>query len=480
VKIGGSHGLAKPIDSVGPWAALGLLAIVVGLGATSTISLFDNTGWVDHTHRVIGALDELIIGVSGAVISRRGFVLTRDAEQLDRYASSVSQLTRAKLRVRALTSDNPQQQHRLDALESLLTNFVARLDAAVAYGRTHGLEPEREAMETREGTAAYDELLKRTAVLLAEEARLLVQRERRTAEIMAWTKTIEAIGVCASLSLMATVVVRLRREIRRRTHSEQAVHESKHVITRLNDDLERRIDDRTAELNMANAELESFSYSVVHDLRAPLRGMSGFAEVLLNDCEDTLSADTRDCLREIQNNAHRMATLIDALVSMSRITRTPLTRTNVDLTGVAHAVANQLSADESRSPLVLHVEQSLEAVVDPTLVRALLEILLRNAWKFSSKAIAAQVDFGSATLNGERVLFVRDNGAGFDPAHADKLFVPFGRLHTVSEFPGVGIGLAIAQRIVKRHGGRIWADGHVGKGAVFYFTLDAKVNGGTA
>jgi light-regulated signal transduction histidine kinase (bacteriophytochrome) len=278
--------------------------------------------------------------------------------------------------------------------------------------------------------------------------------------------------------LIAAVVVRLRREIWRRERSERALRESAQAIKGLNEGLERRVEERTAELTMANAELEAFSYSVVHDLRAPLRGMGSFAEVLLTEYGEALSPDAQDCLREIHQNARKMATLIDGLVSMSRILRAEVKRTDLDLTGLVRTVGGRLASAASRPAPILVVPEGLRVVADLPLLQVLVETLLGNAWKFSKKATTARIDVGAVDSDGERVLFVRDNGAGFDMAYADKLFAPFGRLHTEGEFPGIGIGLATAKRIVQRHGGRIWAEGRVGEGAAFHFTLCPKGTGG--
>jgi PAS domain S-box-containing protein len=232
-------------------------------------------------------------------------------------------------------------------------------------------------------------------------------------------------------------------------------------------------------LKLANRELEAFSYSVAHDLRAPLRGMSGFARVLLDTYKDKLDAEGQDWLEEILLNAKKMGELIDALLSLARVTRSELKRETVDLTSVTRASASQLAAAEPARVVEIVIGDGLHAEADPRLLRALLDNLIGNAWKFTRDVASARIEVGVEVAEGARVFFVRDNGAGFDMAFAGKLFAPFQRLHTVSEFPGTGIGLATVQRIVHRHGGRIWADGRVDGGATFHFTLPGESSGGT-
>jgi PAS domain S-box-containing protein len=224
-------------------------------------------------------------------------------------------------------------------------------------------------------------------------------------------------------------------------------------------------------LKGANRELEAFSYSVAHDLRAPLRGMSGFAQVLLDDYRDKLDADGVDALNEIQVNAGRMAALVDALLSLSRVTRIELKPERVDLSEMARgSVARMRTAEPGRS-VDFRVQADLFATLDPALAQTLLDNLLGNAWKFTARSDPARIELGVAPSDGQVAFYVRDNGAGFDMAYATKLFAPFQRLHRANEFAGTGIGLATAQRIVNRHGGRIWAEGVLAQGATFFFTL---------
>jgi PAS domain S-box-containing protein len=231
-------------------------------------------------------------------------------------------------------------------------------------------------------------------------------------------------------------------------------------------------------LKAANHELEAFSYSVAHDLRAPLRGMNGFAQLLLDKYHDRLDAEGKDWLVEILSNARRMGALIDALLSLSRVARIELRRERLDLSAIARASAAQLAAsDVAHGAIEVTVADGLYAAADPHLARTVLDNLLSNARKFASRVPHARIEVGATETEDSRAFFVRDNGAGFDMEFADKLFVPFQRLHTVTEFPGTGIGLATVQRIVHRHGGRIWAEGRIGQGATFYFTFHGSSPG---
>jgi signal transduction histidine kinase len=225
------------------------------------------------------------------------------------------------------------------------------------------------------------------------------------------------------------------------------------------------------ELERKNRELEAFSYSVSHDLRAPLRSIDGFSQVLLEDQFDRLDADGQRHLQQVRKSAQRMGELIDDLLELSRVGRAELHRAEVDLSALAREVASELQRREPERALELVIQPGLHADADARLLRIVFENLLGNAWKFTRKVPSARIEVGRAGNGAGAALFVRDNGAGFAMSYADKLFRPFQRLHTEAEFPGTGIGLATIQRIIDRHGGRAWAEGEVGRGAAFYFTL---------
>ena len=242
-------------------------------------------------------------------------------------------------------------------------------------------------------------------------------------------------------------------------------------------ELEQRVDARTAELNQrslqlesANTELEAFCYSVSHDLRAPLRAIDGFSRILLKECDGRLDVEGRHHLQRVREATQRMDQLITDLLMLSRVSRDELRRGTVNLSALARAVGTDL-ANVAEHPVEFIVAPDVTGRGDARLLRIALVNLLGNAWKFTSRQPAARVEFGVTADGGATACFVRDNGAGFDRARAQKLFGAFQRFHAETEFPGAGIGLATVQRIIHRHGGRVWAEAQPGQGATFYFTL---------
>ncbi|HYX42083.1 MAG TPA: ATP-binding protein, partial [Pyrinomonadaceae bacterium] len=242
-------------------------------------------------------------------------------------------------------------------------------------------------------------------------------------------------------------------------------------IKRLNENLERRVGERTEQLEAANRELEAFSYSVSHDLRAPLRAIDGFSRILLEDHAGQLDAEGRRVLDVIRTSAHRMAQLIDDLLAFSRFNRQPLAQAEIDMTALVHEVRAQIHAATVCPKCEWRIARLPVAQGDRALVAQVLANLLSNAIKYTHREGQPVIEVCGYERAGEQVYYVRDNGVGFDMRYADKLFDVFQRLHNEAEFEGTGVGLAIVKRIIERHGGRVWAEGRVGAGATFYFAL---------
>lgn len=241
-------------------------------------------------------------------------------------------------------------------------------------------------------------------------------------------------------------------------------------LQRLNETLVRQND----AVASANRELESFSYSVSHDLRAPLRSLDGFSQVLLDDYEQLLPKEAQRYLHILRESAQEMGHLIDAMLALASVARGSFDRIDVDLSAIARRIAARLAATQPERAADFVIEDAVHADGDPRLLGAVLENLLGNAWKFSAKRDRARIEFGTCKREGRKAYFVCDNGAGFDMTYAAKLFGAFQRLHSAEEFEGTGIGLATVQRIVSRHGGKVWAEGELGKGATFYFDLGER------
>ena len=247
-------------------------------------------------------------------------------------------------------------------------------------------------------------------------------------------------------------------------------------LHRLNSQLEDLVRRRTAQLEATNKELEAFCHSVSHDLRAPLRAMDGFSQELLQNYSEKLDEQGKHYLQRVRAGSQRMGQLIDDLLRLSRVSRVELQCQRVDLSALAEAVAEDLKRQEPGRQVDVIIEAGLNAYCDPSLLRVVLENLLGNAWKFTSRHPRATIEFGRVENRGQMAFMIRDDGAGFNSTFASKLFGAFQRLHKEKDFPGTGIGLASVQRVIHRHGGTVWAEGAIENGAAFYFTLPERAD----
>ena len=302
---------------------------------------------------------------------------------------------------------------------------------------------------------------------IAGPVRVLATAARAVSEGKDYSIRAEAVSD-DELGLLAESFNDMLAEIEKR---DGALRASEGRLRQLNVELEERVVARTAELESSNRELEAFSYSVSHDLRQPLRAIDGFSKALLEDCGDGLGDVGSRHLDRVREATRQMSLLIDDLLSLARISRTEMRRERVDLGRVATEIVASLAQAQPDRKVEFVVTGDATTEGDPQLLRVVLDNLLRNAWKFTSKHPTARIELGRAGDNGKRAFYVADDGAGFDMAYAAMLFAPFQRLHRQSDFEGTGVGLATVQRIIQRHGGRLWAESAVENGAKFYFTL---------
>jgi signal transduction histidine kinase len=456
------------------------------IATRSIFTLLDAQHWQAHTLEIISHTETLVAKVRSAESAARGYILTGSPSFRQQYMDSSSSIDGEVSAIQQLTADNASQQQRILVLRTAISAKMGALQAGVdvRQGQPTGmidpslLQPVLDDTPDRAASVTYV-----VSQIEAEENRLLNQRTHDTvvARRQVWASFIGA-SLLDILLLLAAFALLLRTERTRVQLAEGAAALAANTeeiallnrdLTALNTDLESRVADRTRELAVSNQELEAFSYSVSHDLRAPLRTIDGFSLALQEDFADKLDASGRDYITRVRNGVQRMGSLIDALLQLSRVTRSELQTEPLDLARLAALVFNELKQADPARNVIFTAPDSVMVDGDARLLRITLENLIGNAFKFTSKTPAARIEFGVTQREGQTAYFIRDNGAGFDMQYVDRLFTAFQRLHGDRDFKGSGIGLATVSRIIRRHHGNIWAESEVGHGATFYFTLAA-------
>jgi signal transduction histidine kinase len=400
----------------------------------------------------------------------RGYLLAGDPVFLEPYQAAGQRLPLSLQELEQSLAGEPEQRAWMEELRGRWRQWeqVADVQLSLFRGKGNWLA----LVRSGEGKARMDALRQTLDTISAEQLRratlqgLEAERAGRTVLLAGGLWTL-AVGVLLAW-LSRRQLITLARDY---DASLAQVRSQAEALRASEARLESRVVQRTHELTVANKELETFSYSVSHDLRSPLRAIDGFAQALREDEGERLSAEGIRLLTRLQGAATRMGQLIDDLLQLSRVTRAELRREPVDLSALAASVLQELRQREPARDMTCSLQPGLTVQGDPRLLRVLLENLLGNAWKFTSKRSGAHIELFSETVDGVTHYAVRDNGVGFDMAYAGKLFSPFQRMHKPSEFPGTGIGLATVQRIVHRHGGEISAQATRGEGATFRFTL---------
>lgn len=469
----------RPLSYLLLLGAIGVIAANTWLAFDSVKVLEQSQKWVQHTYQVIAQVEIIMGSVKDAETGERGFLITADDQFLVPYTKAVNELPAEINLFQQLTYDNPNQQRSIEEMRTRMTRRLSLLQQGISMRRAGGSEDKVGLAVTGSGREEMDALRRLADRMEEEESNLLEQRQAVARHSSARARLTLGLASVLDLILLLVAFRFIVRERSMRIASELAgvklaeARELAEVRARevhaLNATLEEKVRQRTSELETINRELEAFSYSVSHDLRAPLRTVDGFSLALEEDYAEAIDAVGKDYIRRVRGGVQRMGQLIDALLQLSRITRAELESEDFDLSALVSSIAASMGQEIADRQIEFRIEPGLRTNGDARLIRVALENLLGNAVKFSSKIASPVIEFGWDEE--QKAYFVRDNGAGFDMEYADKLFNAFHRLHGDKDFKGSGIGLATVARVIRRHHGRIWAHGVVNHGATFWFTL---------
>ena len=474
-----------------------IMALLAAILCAQILQMLRAADLVDHTDKVIATANDTMKNIIDQETGVRGYLISGHEMFLQPYREANGHLPQTFDALQTLVSDNPSQIARLKEIKehyaiwtadaqqeineraqrqdmqsyfsaayepTLITNLRARKDMMdglrFRFQEFTDVEVKLRAARTDASqTAARITLFSTLGASVGIGALLAFFTRRRML----------VLGGTFSHALQTEQVARAEADLEK-----TRVAEKSRELELLNAELDQRVQERTVELAATNAELEAFNYSVSHDLRAPLRSIDGFSAALVEDYGEVIDAEGKNYLKRIRINTQTMADLIDGLLSLSRLTRADMRRETVNLSEIAADVLLQMRERDPQRKVIADIAPNLITEGDGRLLRNVLENLIGNSWKFTAKTEDAHIEFGSMSQEGQTVYFVRDNGAGFDMTYSNKLFGAFQRLHGASEYEGTGIGLATVQRIIRRHGGRIWAEGQVGEGATFFFTVDGR------
>jgi signal transduction histidine kinase len=432
-----------------------IILLVVSCGAVCLlISRFlANERSVSHAHEIQEAVRDANSVMSKLARSRLAYVATGDETFAQAFEAGRPDVFLSLERVKTLTLDNPKQQELCSHLREMTEQRIAISVHSIDVRRNSPNDAAAQENITRALIPLTTDSAATTRQMYDEEQRLLNIRLAASDRLFRKARIVLIFTFVLALMLFAAHYQLISVELKARKKAEEAL----------------RIQNR--ELISANKELDAFSYSVSHDLRGPLRVIDGFAQALLEDWSKTLHPQAKAYLHKIRKAAATMAKMIEDLLSLARVTRAQLIRQQVNLGELAQEIATGLQQSEPERDVQFVTSSDIMVEGDPGLLRIAMENLLRNSWKFTSKCDQANIEVGTQANGTEISYFVRDNGAGFDMKQANRLFRPFQRLHLIGDFPGTGIGLATVERVIRRHGGTIWAESKVGEGATFYFDL---------
>jgi signal transduction histidine kinase len=456
--------MTSPTKSIAAFVLIVLVCIAT-LSFWSEVRSEKDRDWIEHTHLAIERLQSIRIDIARAENAQRSFVLTGQDGYLKVYGTSIDKLGRDIKMVRDLTSDTPGQQQALSRMEPLITDRLAELADGITLRKQNGVS-EPKAITHGNNLEVWMDLIGTEITGMRHTETQLLSKRLDLAKVS--TRRVKIVIVCGNTLAVLILLVAthmIDRESGRRNHAEQKLKHSNEQLGR-----------RSAELSDANIELESFAYSVAHDLRAPLRHIAGYSDMLVQDYAAQLDAEALRCLGQIEDGACKMGHLVDDLLHLSKVGQRKLTIQNTPLGALLEQVIKDLEPECSGRDVIWRVGKLFSAECDPGLMKQVFVNLLSNAVKYTRTQEHALIEVGQTRQNDEQVVFVRDNGVGFDMQYAGKLFGVFQRLHKARDFEGTGVGLAIVQRIIRKHGGRIWVEAELNRGATFFFTLGSSEN----
>jgi signal transduction histidine kinase len=444
------------------------LLILAGIGILSyrsTVREQEDRDWVTHTHLVLEKVEAILADVAQAETGQRGYLLTGQEAYLATYQDGVTQIQPDVRMFRELTPDNPIQQRAIEQLAPLLAARLEALAEGIRFRKQNGFTAAVTAASANNGAELTNQIRGQLHEMKRSEEGLLARRMEAAAVSAEKMKLVILLGNSIASLILVLASGLIYRETRRRNIAEQG-------LTQANE----RLQEQSEELSEANTELETFSYSVAHDLRAPLRQVAGYSKVLLQDHGPKLDPEAARYLEKVSDGAARMGRLVDDLLGLSKVGRQELALQATSLNGLLRQAVSELTPDWTGRQVEWQIDDLSSADCDPGLMKQVFVNLLSNAVKYTRQRERALIEVGQVVREGERVVFVRDNGAGFEMQYANKLFGVFQRLHKASDFEGTGVGLATVHRIIRKHGGRIWAEAKVNEGATFYFTLGRPGN----
>jgi signal transduction histidine kinase len=446
--------------------ALLILLCLGALSYRSTVRDEEDRGWVTHTLLVVEKLQAIRIDITQAEAGQRGYMLTGQDRYLELYGIGVDRVRRDMTELPDLIQDNPGQREAVKRLEPLIVDRLAELGDGIETRKRSGLPAGVEAVApANNGEKWTGQIAARIGEMRSTEDRLLKSRSDTAADGTRKMKAVIVLGNALAILILLVAGFAIHRQAAARILAEQH-------LKQVNEHLEHR----TAELSDTNSELETFSYSVAHDLRAPLRQIAGYSHVLIQDYGPRLDGEARRYLEKVEEGARKMGRLVDDLLSLSKVGRQELSLQDTSLDSLLQQVVEDLAPECSGRAVEWQIGGLFSAECDPGLMKQVFVNLLSNAVKYTGKRERAVIQVGQMMQNDLRVIFVRDNGAGFEMQYVGKLFGVFQRLHKARDFEGTGVGLAIVQRIIRKHGGRVWAESTLDQGATFFFTLGSPDN----